>query len=128
MKAAEDIVQLYKDRLEALGPDFARMQLVSSVIDGDIVIPLPEMHKHEKAATPNLAQQGLDQMAKRISSVMPIVSYPPLYSSDAADKIARERTQLTYGWWAKNRMRKKLSRRSRWFLGYATAPVIIKPG
>jgi hypothetical protein len=128
MKEPEEIFAIYRARFDAMGPDFARMRAIAAVVDGDIVIPLAEMHKNEKAAVPNLAQQGLDQLGKRIASVMPLVSYPPLYASDAADKAARERSNLTYGWWAKNRMKKKLGRRARWYLGYACAPVIIKPG
>lgn len=128
MKNAEEILELYRVRHNKMGPDFARMQLVASVVDGDIVIPMPEMHDNEKKAVPNLTQQGLDQLAKRIASVMPIVTFPPLRASDQADKEARNRGTIINGWWAENRMRKRLGRRSRWFLGYASAPVIIKPG
>lgn len=128
MKSAEDILALYKERYDGMGDDFARMDMVSTVIDGDIVVALPEMNSNEKAAVPNVAQQGLDQLAKRISSVVPNVVFPPLSATKAGDKRSNERGKVIQGWWAENRMRKKLGRRSRWYLGYATAPVVIKPG
>lgn len=104
------------------------MREVRDTYNGDVVIPLPEISKHEQATVANLTQQGLDQIARRVASVIPNLTFPPLRpGKQASEDRADTRRKVTYGWWEQNSMRKVLARRSRFFLGYASAPVLIRP-
>ena len=101
---------------------------VRDTYNGDVVIPLPEISKHEQATVANLTQQGLDQIARRVASVIPNLTYPALRAGfKVSEDRADIRRKVNYGWWEKSSIRKVLARRSRWFLGYASAPVLIRP-
>lgn len=125
---AEEIAHLYRSRVERLGPLHARMVEVRDTYNGDVVIPLPEISKHEQATVANLTQRGLDAISQRAASVLPDLHYPALRPGIKAsvDK-ATTRRKVNYGWWEKTAIRRVMQRRARWFLGYASAPVIIRP-
>lgn len=126
-RSAEDIAALYRQRLERLGPDFARMSDVQEAYNNDIVLPLPELSRHEQAAVANLTQQGLDAFGRRISSVLPTINYPPVRGGKEPEERAAKRRQINYGWWEYSRIKKVNARRARWLLAYAAAPVIVRP-
>lgn len=128
MITAEQIADLYRRRLERAGPLIRRIREVRDVYNGDVVLPLPELSKHEKASVANLTQLGIEQLGSRIASVLPTINYPPFKpGQQKSEKLADTRRRVNYGWWEKNRIRKILQRRSRWYLGYGIAPVIIRP-
>lgn len=128
MRTALDIHALYKDRVESMGLWFAQMREVRDTYNGDVVLPLPELDSHEKAAVANLTQQGLDQMARRIASVLPNAVYPPLRSGikDSESK-ARTRKSVTLGWWAEADLKTLMGFRGRFWLGYGCAPAVVRP-
>jgi len=128
MRSAEEIATVYKSRLAKRGPLFSRMREVRDTYNGDVVIPLPEISKHERATVANLTQQGIDRIGQRVASVLPNLTYPPLRPGiKRSIELAETRRKVNYGWWEQTAIRKVLARRSRWFLGYAEAPVFIRP-
>ena len=128
MLSAEEIAALYGQRMNRLAARHARMREVSDVYYGRVELPLPELNKRERAAVPNLCRQGTDQLARRVASVLPNQTWPAArpgikVSEDRADL----RRQVAYGWWEHSKMRKVLRRRGRWYISYASAPVVIRP-
>ena len=104
------------------------MRGVRDTYNGDVIIPLPEMDKQERPAVANLITTGLDQTAMRIASTMPSIFYPPIREGiEISEKLARQRTQANAGWWQANKLPLQMRRRARWFIGYASAPVILRP-
>ena len=128
MKTPDQIISLYKQRKIAEGPARARAVEISRVYSGVVSVPLPELDSNSGAAVANLLTQGLDQMAMRISSVTPSVICPPLVEGQAgSEKRANVRRRAITAWWQENRFDRKLRKRSRWFIGYASAPVMLRP-
>jgi len=128
MRSVEDIVTLYRERLSDMGAEFDRMRSVVDVYNGDVVLPLPELSRNEQAAVANLTQQGLDQFARRISSVLPSMQHPPLKPGiKQSEEKAGKRKQIIHGYWEKSHLKKVTGRRARWLLGYGKAPVVVRP-
>jgi hypothetical protein len=127
-RSLESILALYHERVKTRGPLIGRMKETRDAYNGDIVIPLPEMDRSERSSVANLIASGLDQTAMRISSTTPSIYFPPVeYGNRASEKRARTRTLATEGWWQVNRMDLKIRQRSRWLIGYASTPVVLKP-
>lgn len=104
------------------------MRLIRDAYNGDIIIPLPEMNRAERPAVANLIVTGIDQTAERIASVMPSVDFPPRRPGiQRSEELARTRTMAVRNWWDQNTMNQKMRRRARWFVGYSSAPVVIRP-
>lgn len=126
--SVEQIVALLDERKAARNPLMENMRGVRDTYNGDVIIPLPEMDKQERPAVANLITTGLDQTAMRIASTMPSIFYPPIREGiERSEQLARQRTQANSGWWQANRMPLQMRRRARWFIGYASAPVILRP-
>ncbi len=127
-KSLDEIVSLYNERKNDLGPTLDRMRQLRNAYNGEMVIPLPEMDRQEQVAVANLIANGLDQSAMRIASTTPSVYFPPVeYGNKASEKKARTRTRATMGWWETNKMELKLRQRARYLIGYASAPVVLRP-
>lgn len=128
MITPEEIVAMADERLYALGSEFVRMRRIKEVMNCEIALPLPELHRSEEPAVANLALQGQDNLARRIASVDPTMFFPSMgQGSQAANDRARDRLRVTQGWHSDNHMKRKLSKRARYFLSYATAPVCMMP-
>jgi len=127
MKTVEEIVSLYANRANALGPVHQQMRNIRTMADSDIIVPLNELDEHARASVANLMVQGLEQMAMRVGSVTPVPKFPALRLSEKAKQAARERREAMLGIWDQNRMAMKLRRRARHLLGYSESPVIIEP-
>jgi len=124
----EEIAGLFRDRVARDAERHAWMQAVSDVYYNRTQLPLPELSKNEQAAVPNLTKQGTDQLAARIASVLPVQTWPATRPGIAAsEKRADLRRQVAYGFWEHSHMPKLLAKRARWFMAYATAPVIVRP-
>ena len=127
-RSPEEIAGLFRDRVTRLADRHARMREVSDVYYGRVELPLPELSKREKAAVPNLCQQGTDQMARRAASVLPNQLWPATRPGiGISDERAKLRKQVAYGLWEHSKMRKLLAHRARWYITYASAPVIVRP-
>lgn len=128
MKTVEEIVALFDARHLERGPVLREMQAVRDTYNGDLVVPLPELDHNEKAAVANLLNTGIDQMAGRVASVLPTIYCPPRNESKTREVAQAElRKKAMYGWWDANDYDIMMMRRARWMLGYACAPVQIKP-
>jgi hypothetical protein len=125
---AEQILDKYQTRKSKNAPWHAVMQQVRDLYNTDLAVPLPEMDANEQAAVTNLLKQGIDGTAQRINSTLPDIFYPPVKPgqtrSEADAEICR---RANLGWWQRTGMRTVLGRRARHFLGYAAAPVVIRP-
>lgn len=127
MITTEAIVELYRQRRKALDPRIQRMGQVRDAIEGLLDIPLPELDRNEKPMVANLMEIGLSQGSQRISSTMPDVRCQPLRPGiQLSEQKARDRRAAILGWWSMNRLGIIQRHRSRWFLAYACAPVIIR--
>ncbi len=128
MITPEEIHALYNERLKAQGPVLAQMRKIRDHVNGDVVVPLNELDQTANANVASLVSQGLDQMATRISSTMPMPYFPPLREGqERSMKLARDRKRAMLGIWDDNRMGMKMRRRSRHLLAYSSSPVVIKP-
>ena len=124
----DSIVALLEERQRAQSPVLSRMRKLRDAYNGDIIIPLPEMDRSEAAAVANLIATGLDQSAMRIASTYPNCFYPPVEpGNNASEKRATIRRRATLGWWEANKLPLKLRRRARLMIGYASAPVVLRP-
>lgn len=126
--APEWVVKTYRSRRTACGSHHARMSELRHAYNGEIFATVPELDLAQKAMTANLVTQGLDQLAMRIASVTPSVMCPPLRRGiKRSEDYARVRRLAILSWWEHNHFPVQLSQRARWLIGYATAPVMIRP-
>lgn len=128
--SAEEIHALYKSRETRLAARFQRMRAVSAVYNGEVDLPLPSWASAEidQAAVPNLCEQGTDQLARRVASVIPNLDWPSTHPGFAEpDDRADMRRRANYGWWERNDFRSQIAQRARWYISYASAPVVIRP-
>lgn len=126
-RTVEEIVALYKHRVDAMGPVHAQMRRIREAVNGDIVVPLNELDRNAKVDAANLMLQGLDQMGMRVSSVMPGVWFPPMSESERHKKVARDKKNAILSMWDEARMPMKVRRRARHMLGYSSTPVMVCP-
>lgn len=130
MKSADEIVDLVTRRKKHAGSEQARMDEVRRLYNGDTTVDLPELQEDEHVVAANLAQLATDQMAMRVASVVPAVSFAvDRLGSDAAATRARDkRDVIVHDWWAKSRvLTHVLPRRARWFFAFSVAPVMLRP-
>lgn len=124
----EEIAELYHLRRSSQSEDIERIRTMKSILEGEIVLPLPEIGQNEKPAVANLMQQGMSQLARRIASVEPSMYFPTLDpEDDESIKRAGDRLRVAGAWHKENKMKRRLGKRGRYFLAYASAPVVIKP-
>lgn len=123
----DDVMRLLTERRQNLATPFSRMQRVCDLYNSDLAVPLPELGKNELPAIANLATQGIDQYGMRIASVLPDITYPSAKPGvKRHDDDARDRRQVSYGWWQENNYRLQMRRRARWFVAYTCAPVLLR--
>ena len=128
MRSVEEIVAMYRERYDAMGPVLQSMRQVRNLANGDVVVPLSELDKNARSSVANLLVQGLDQTSMRIASTMPSPYFPPLREgNDRSMKLARDRKRALLSIWDQNRMSQKMRRRARYLIAYSSSPVFIKP-
>ena len=128
MKSVEEIVDLYKERREALGPVLQQMAEVRRLANGDVIVPLSELDRTTRSSVANLFVTGLEQMSMRSASTLASCYFPALREGqDRSMKLARDRKRAMEAMWSQNRMQQKDRRRYRHYYAYASAPVFLKP-
>ena len=126
--SVERIVALWNERKAAQSPLITRMGEIRDAYNGDLVVPLPEMERQEKAAVANLIGTGIDKTAMKIASVTPNLWYPAVDPGNrASEKRAAVRRRANLGWWDANKISLKARRRARHLVGYGSSPVILRP-
>ena len=125
---AEQVMALWKARRHERGPIIATMDQVYAHYENKWSVPLPQLDKNEKPAIANFMALGVDQMARRVASVIPnITSDPTSLSTQAALDRARARVLAAQGWQAMNHMPSKQYWRARFLVGLGESPVRISP-
>jgi hypothetical protein len=120
MKSVEEIVDIYKQRVDSLGPVLRQMREVRQLANGDVIVPLNELDRNTKSSVANLLVQGLDQMSMRVASTMPSPYFPALREGqDRSMKLARDRKRAMLAIWDHNRMPMKMRQRARHLLAYS---------
>jgi hypothetical protein len=127
MRSPDEVLALYTERLRYYTPVHAAMRAISDIYEGTATINLPDMDREETPSVPNLLAQGVDQMAGRVASVTPMVSF----ASDnpgqrLADRRAQTARRTVQGWWQVDRMRLKQKQRARHILAYAWGPTTLR--
>lgn len=127
MRSAESILHLYSERQKYWNPLHAAMSEIKAIYDGEAVVNLPDMGRDEQSSVPNLLAQGVDQMAGRISSVIPQVTFASEKPGDrAADRRATTAAQTVTGWWEEDRLPMKMKARARHLIAYGMAPSVVR--
>lgn len=127
MKTAEEILSLYKQRLNFYGPLHSRMRMIQSIYNGSMQVPLPDMEQNAMPAAPSLLAAGVDQMAGRITSVVPSINFASAKPGvRAADRTALAASRVVSGWWQEDRISMKMKQRGRHLIAYGMSPVVIR--
>lgn len=123
-----EIMFLASSRITAAGPRRSKMISVRDTYDGTVVLPLPELDRHEVAAIANQLQTGLDGTAQRASGTPGVIEVPSARPGiKQHDNRAREQKRAYLGWWERNSMPVLDGLRYRHFFAYATSPVYLRP-
>lgn len=125
--SAEEILNLYRARKAHYAPLHGKMKEIADIYNGKARVPLPDMERDEQPAIPNLLQQGVDQMAGRITSVVPQVAFTSANPGVRKyDRRAKTAADTITGWWQEDRVMMKQKNRGRSILAYGMAPTIIR--
>jgi hypothetical protein len=127
MRTPDDILTIYKQRVAHYAPLHSKMREIADVYNGRAEVPLPDMERDESPAIPNLLQQGVDQMAGRVSSVIPQVTFASLKPGVRRhDRNAHTASNTITGWWQMDRLMLKQKVRARRLIAYAMAPTVMR--
>lgn len=127
MRSTDSILSLYAERQRYYASMHASMAVISAIYNDRAEIPLPDMKRSERPAVPNLLGQGMDQMSLRVSSVIPSVTFASTKPGQrSADRSADSASRTVTGWWQRENIKAKNTRRARHLLGYAMSPVTVR--
>lgn len=127
MRSIDDILSLYKQRVKHYGPLHGKMRTIQSIYNGTAQVPLPDIEQSEQPSVPNLLAQGVDQMAGRISSVVPTVTFTPKSAANRSEvRRASTAGRVVTGWWQEDRLQMKMKQRARHMIAYGMSPVVIR--
>jgi hypothetical protein len=127
MKTVDEILRLYKQRVNYYGPLHSRMRMIQQVYNGTFQVPLPDMEDTAIPSVPNLLAAGVDQMAGRITSVIPAVNFASVKPGQrTADRRALTASRTITGWWQLDRMPMKMKSRGRHLIAYGMSPVVVR--
>ena len=122
-----DILALYKQRMQFYGPLHSKMRMVQQIYNGSFQVPLPDMEENGIPSAPNLLQAGIDQMAGRVTSVVPTVNFASSRPGVRMyDRRALNASRVVTGWWQLDRVPMKMKQRGRHLLAYGMSPVVIR--
>jgi hypothetical protein len=127
MRNVDDIISAYKQRVNFYGPYHSRMKMIQSIYNGTMEIPLPDMEQNAMPSAPNLLAAGVDQMAGRITSVTPSVTFASIKPGVRSyDRTAGNASRVITGWWQSDRLPMKMKQRGRHQIAYGMSPVTIR--
>lgn len=123
----QEVISLYRQRLNFYGPLHQKMKLIQSIYNGTMEVPLPDMEENAMPSVPNLLAQGVDQMAGRITSVIPSVNFASVKPGvRSSDRRAITASRTITGWWQEDRLSMKMKQRGRHQIAYGMSPVVIR--
>jgi hypothetical protein len=127
VRSAESVLTLFHERKKFYQPLHAGMAEVASIYDGTASVALPDLGRDEPSSVPNLLAQGVDQMAGRISSVIPNVTFASEnLGNRLADRKSITASNVVTGWWESDRLSMKMKNRSRNLIAYGLAPCVMR--
>jgi hypothetical protein len=127
MRSVDEIVALYKQRMKYYGPLHGKMRQIQSIYNGTAEVPLPDIEQSDLPSVPNLLAQGVDQMAGRISSVVPTVNFTAKSTANRGEvRRATTAGRVVTGWWQQDRLQMKMKQRARHMIAYGMSPVVIR--
>jgi len=126
VKSVEDILKLYRQRVQYYGPMHSKMRIIQSIYNNTAQIPMLDMDRSESPSVPNLLAQGVDQMAGRISSVVPSITFASRKPIRAEERRAATAERVISGWWQQDRLMAKMKMRARHLIAYGMSPVVIR--
>jgi hypothetical protein len=123
----QEIIHLYRQRLNFYGPLQQKMKLIQSIYNGTMEVPLPDLEENAMPSIPNLLAQGVDQMAGRITSVIPSVNFASMKPGvRSSDRRALTASRTVTGWWQEDRLPMKMKQRGRHQIAYGMSPCVIR--
>ena len=125
MRTPEAIFALYVERQSQLQRVHTAMRAVKDIYEGKATVPLPDMNRTEESSVPNLLAQGVDQMAGRVASTMPMVSFAA-GTTRRDQRRAATAQRVVSGWWQNDRLSQKMKHRARHLIAYGMAPCVIR--
>ena len=123
MISADQVADLYNERSKAAGVEQQVLREITDLYQGDIAVPLPELGANEAPSVPNIARAGIDQIGQRIASGFPEIEVRPSSPSKRSISRAGQRRRAFYAFHEQEKTARKMRRRSRYLMGYASAPV-----
>lgn len=123
----EAILDLYRQRTAYYAPLHTKMRTIQSIYNGTMEVPLPDMEQSSMPSVPNLLAQGVDQMAGRITSVIPSVTFASVKPGVRRyDRTAVTAAKTIEGWWQMDRLPMKMKQRGRHLIAYGMSPAFIR--
>jgi hypothetical protein len=127
-RSAEWITSEYIRLKSKYSPRHAKNANVLRTYKGGLDVALPELDEREEPAIANLLAIGIDGMATRVASVLPVTIAPALRPGIArSEALADQRRQAVDGWQRMNHVKQKQRRRARHLVAYGTSPISISP-
>jgi hypothetical protein len=127
MRAPATILDLYRDRKTKYTTLHSKMAEIADIYNGRAEVPLPDMERTEMPAIPNLLAQGIDQMAGRIASVAPQVTFASRKPGQRrSDRLAADAARTIEGWWQADKLPLKQKQRGRRLVAYGMAPTVMR--
>lgn len=127
MRSADEILALFNERRRYYGPIHAAMREIEMIYDGDATVSLPDMGRDEGSSVPNLLAQGVDQMAGRIASVIPEVTFTSQRPGiRASDRRATTASNVVTGWWEEDLLPLKTKQRARHLIALGSTPAVVR--
>lgn len=128
MRDVGEINSLWTARKTSMQSVINAGQIIRSICNGDYPLTLAELEKNERPVIANIVLSGIDQHAMRIASTIPNIICPPVKPTKSAIDRADDRRLTLQGWWYQNHVPRMLRRRARHLVGYASTPVMLRPG
>jgi hypothetical protein len=127
VKQVDEILSLYKQRVNFYGPLQSKMKMIQQAYNGQFQVPLPDMEENALPSVPNLLASGVDQMSGRITSVTPSVTFSSMKPGTRMyDRRAQAAGRSITGWWQLDQVPMKMKQRGRHLIAYGMSPVVIR--
>lgn len=117
---------MYRQRVQYYGPLHSRMRTIQQIYNGTFQVPLPDMEDSQYPSIPNLLASGVDQMAGRIASVTPAITFAAKGTTRTESRRVATAQRVLSGWWQNDRVMMKMKQRARHLITYGMSPCVIR--